>query len=1015
MPDKGSEMPLMLLFRALVLLCLLWPLPLRAQVGAFPVRRYGTEQGLASEVVTALVQDHEGQVWVGTEGGLCTFDGSRFSLFSGTLPPGFIQHLFVDLDGTIWVSTEGGLARISQGRSRIYGEADGIPKGSIREVARDADGHLWVLTSLGVRVEHAPHGFIIPTPWPGQELPTHLFADPSLPGAWATTSRTIWYWQHDGWVRLDSPQFAAGEILMDISVDGDRDLWVRTSSSLWRMPAKGPGTWISTHLAGGYSHISKLSRDSEGWVWVDNAAGLWRVRGNLREPFGHAQEDARGGMVDRDGGFWLRTDKGVLRILGQTRWRSYGPQDGLPMDTTWQMVRDRLGQFWVATDAGLFTVEGQRFKKVLKGRFLTLTLGRGDDLWASGSPGGTVTLVHTRTLASQTIRIESLPVARITAGLTIDEEGHPWVASEQDGVVRGTRAGSGWSWEPRPLDGTVPRDVKGLLGLPGGGILMLHDQSASVWHDGAWHHVTGLLPDLPFIAAVTPNGKVVIAYKNCGSLTLHAIKDGGLEHKATLEVVPPGSNMVFYSVAFGARGRIWLGTARGLGYLDDEDPHTFHLLGTEDRIVSPECDESAILVEPERVWIGTPSGLLSHVPQAQLPHQELRAPLILSARAGSQKLDLTDPFPVLARNHNELEVRFMVPNYQIQDALTYAARLSGVDTNWVNLETPQLRYGGLQAGTHVLELRGITSQGLLGPITTFQFRIHPAWWERWWVRALGLLGLMAVVAGFGKWRQAHLEQRNRELMEEVARQTSAPLAASKAKSAFLANMSHELRTPLNAILLYSEILQEDMQGPAMAGLKEDAGKIQSAGRHLLGLIDDILDMSKIEAGHLRLEIGRVEFPMFFQDLDTTVRPLIEKNDNRFEVDIQDIPDHIQSDATRLRQILMNLLSNSAKFTKHGHVLLRVWSEAEHLLIMVEDTGIGMTSEQQARVFDEFVQADDSTTRKFGGTGLGLTLVKKFTALLAGELTLQSEPGHGTTFTLKLPVAGPASHPVTPPK
>jgi signal transduction histidine kinase len=147
---------------------------------------------------------------------------------------------------------------------------------------------------------------------------------------------------------------------------------------------------------------------------------------------------------------------------------------------------------------------------------------------------------------------------------------------------------------------------------------------------------------------------------------------------------------------------------------------------------------------------------------------------------------------------------------------------------------------------------------------------------------------------------------------------------------------------------------------------------------------------------------------------------VEKNGNHFEVDLQGLPDQLWSDPTRLRQILVNLLSNSAKFTREGTVLLRARSEGEQLVLTVQDSGIGMTAEQQTRVFQEFVQADDSTTRKFGGTGLGLTLVKKFTDLLGGELALQSQPGKGTTFTLKFPLAGPlrgassGAHPVEPP-
>jgi signal transduction histidine kinase len=982
-------------------------LALKAQpAGNFPVRRYGTEQGLGSEVVSSLVQDRAGRLWVGSEGGLCFFDGRRFSPFTGPLPSQFVLSLFADLDGSLWVATEGGMAHISQGRSRVLGAAEGIPPGPVYEVARDAEGHLWARTSQGIRVEQAPHGFIVPTPWPGQEMPTGLFAQTSLSGAWAITSRAIWHWQQNRWVRLESPHLSQGEILWDVSVDGDGDLWVRTSSSLWRLPAKGNQGWIGNRMAGGLSHISKLTRDAEGWVWVDKAEGLWRVRGNRQEPFGHAKDDARGGMVDQEGGLWFRTDKGVLRVLGQKRWRSYGPSDGLPTDTTWQMVRDPQGKLWVGLDSGLWVMEEKRFKRVLPGRFLSLILGKNGQLWAAGSPGGTVYTIDTRTLATRAIRIESLPVARITAGMTIDAEGHPWVADIQGGVVRGTLTPHGWIWEPMPMEGSAPRDVRNLCALPGSGILLMHDRSGSIWRNGSWHRVPDLLPELPYSATLGPDGKLAVAYLNRPALTIHRLAGENLTRTAVLDFTKKGRQLGLYGVAAGGQGRLWIGTTRGLGFVDGEDSGTFRILGAEDRIISPECDEGSILVEPGHIWIGTPVGLMSYEPLLSDSKQELQPPLVFSARARGQELDLFEPEPIIPRDHNELEVQFMVPNYQLQDALYYEAKLSGVDGDWVRLETPSLRYAGLQAGPHVLELRGVTREGAQGPITPFHFRVQPAWWERKWIQLLGLLGIAGLIVLTVKIRQAQLEQRNRELIEEVARQTSALVAASKAKSAFLANMSHELRTPLNAILLYSEILQEDMKDPAMDGLKSDASKIHSAGRHLLGLVDDILDVSKIEAGRLNLELGDIEIRPFLQDLDATVRPLVERNGNSFQMAFQSAPERVVSDPTRLRQILVNLISNAAKFTSGGFVRLKVWSEAEHLMVMVQDSGIGMTPEQQKKVFSEFVQADESTTRKFGGTGLGLTLVKKFTDLLGGELFLHSIPDEGTTFTLKFPQSGP---------
>jgi PAS domain S-box-containing protein len=249
------------------------------------------------------------------------------------------------------------------------------------------------------------------------------------------------------------------------------------------------------------------------------------------------------------------------------------------------------------------------------------------------------------------------------------------------------------------------------------------------------------------------------------------------------------------------------------------------------------------------------------------------------------------------------------------------------------------------------------------------------------------------------------ERRHTEIALREAKEAAEH--ASYAKSRFLANMSHELRTPLNAIIGYSEMLEEELHENGLGELNSDVQKIRAAGRHLLGLISDILDISKIEAGKMDAYFENGDIAALLQNVINTTQPLLEKKNNTLEIYIEDNIGQIKTDTTKFQQILLNLLSNAAKFCKEGTITLNAvrTNEVEEpwLKITVSDTGIGMTSEQQRKIFQPFTQADISTTREYGGTGLGLAISKKFVQMLGGSLSLSSTFGQGTCFTLILPL------------
>ena len=251
-----------------------------------------------------------------------------------------------------------------------------------------------------------------------------------------------------------------------------------------------------------------------------------------------------------------------------------------------------------------------------------------------------------------------------------------------------------------------------------------------------------------------------------------------------------------------------------------------------------------------------------------------------------------------------------------------------------------------------------------------------------------------------------VEQRTAQLAESMKTAQQAKAQAEEAnttKSKFLANMSHELRTPLNAIIGYSEILVEEATDLQVPSLIPDIQKIHGAGKHLLGLINNILDLSKVEAGKVELFIETFAIAPLMQEISDTLHPLLAKNRNTLVINCPSDMGTMRSDITKLRQSLFNLLSNASKFTEQGTVTLTVERrEPEWITFSVSDTGIGMTPEQQAKLFQAFSQADVSTTRKYGGTGLGLVITQQFCKLLGGDIQVESEAGQGTTFTIRLP-------------
>jgi len=309
------------------------------------------------------------------------------------------------------------------------------------------------------------------------------------------------------------------------------------------------------------------------------------------------------------------------------------------------------------------------------------------------------------------------------------------------------------------------------------------------------------------------------------------------------------------------------------------------------------------------------------------------------------------------------------------------------------LADPEYTYGAknVEAIRTILGVPILKGDDLLGVMMIYRLEVRPFTDKQ-----------IALVETFAD--QAAIAIENVRLFDEIQDKSRQLAEASQHKSQFLANMSHELRTPLNAIIGVTEMLREDAEA-----LKQDIeplDRVLGAARHLLALINDILDLSKIEAGRMELQLEPFALAPLIANVVKTIEPLAAKNANQVAVQCDAEIGTLHADQMRLRQALLNLMSNANKFTDHGTITIDARQGQEDgrdlVSIAVSDTGIGMTAEQMGKLFQEFSQADASTTRKYGGTGLGLAISKRFCQMMGGDITVASEPGRGSTFTIRLP-------------
>jgi PAS domain S-box-containing protein len=958
--------------------------------------RLTQRDGLPPGVITCIRVAADGRVWFGTGGGLLArFDGRSFTYFNAPGDLTRAQHgpatrAFWDIetgpDGAIWFGCQDRLWRFEEGTFRHYTAADGLPEGGLRSLLAAPGGVLMGLTGTNILVTYDGQRFRSNT------LP--VAATALFPSSEGTILAAL--------APLPSvPERTA-------ILQGENLLSILTNSA--------------GQLGNAFSCVA---RAADGAIWAGTASnGVVRFAGPGGGPMlawtnGVLTNRVRAIHCDKRGAVWIATVGGIVRHEG-TNWTEFASVNGTPGGGVDVVEGGREGSVWFGSwERGLSQFDGQKLIAWApdRARFVPSSVGQifraaDDTLWFSSGNG----VAH--------------------------YDGSTWVLLDES-------------------DGLLPGYIENITQDAGGGVWFGSENGLTCYHPVV---ATNSMPSVQVQTDQAYSDLQALPHITAGRLVTFKVTAVDFRTRpekrqyryavvpGRVDAAPAKTNAVWQPATRNAELE-WPSRSAG--------EYTFFAQSIDrDLNYSTPAVVHLTIVPPwfANAWIMVPSGgtalalvgwafvARTMVSRRKREAEQLREQLFLEeqkARATlEQQVAQTRKAETLMRESKDLYHSLVenIPHLVIRKDLNGVYTFfNSMTKEWLGL---QVADGALIGKTDLdlfprplaEKIRDSDRQAMeSGKILEGEHRFEQAngvisfyRWIRVPIRdAAGKTTGIQVIA----WDTTAAKAAE----EELRRAKEAADEANKAKSAFLANMSHELRTPLNAVIGYSEMLTEEAQETGQESFVPDLEKIHSAGKHLLGLINDVLDLSKVEAGKMTLYLEDFDVAKLVREVAATVQPLVTRNGNKLEVDCTPDLGMMRADVTKVRQTLFNLLSNASKFTEKGIIRLEVrkdvegrnpnWDSASRaegpskskeqeqdskshqvsrITFQVSDTGIGMTPEQLGKLFQAFSQADSSTSRKYGGTGLGLAISRKFCQLMGGDITVQSEAGKGSRFTVTLP-------------
>ncbi|MCP5049388.1 MAG: response regulator [bacterium] len=1038
------------------------------QVTQYMIDTWGLEEGLPQMSVETVTQTRDGYLWLGTREGLVRFDGLRFKVYDkrsvGELSHNYITVLLEDHRGALWIGTYGGgLTRMKDGKFTTYTTRNGLLGNIVRDLAQDPDRNLWIATQSGLNLLKNGRFQSYTT---AQGLPGNRI-ESLCPGS----GGDVWIGTRNGLSRLRDGQFTtfttdrglSHNRVSGIYLDRARNLWVGTEAGLNRRNPDNRTFTVYT-VKDGLSNncINAIHEDPEGNLWIcTDGGGLnrWNPRdGTFRaitKKEGLTDNSISAIYQDREGSLWLGTFTGGLNRLSEGKFTPYTTWEGMSDDVAVSIYETIPGEFWFGTGNGLNRLKDGRFRRYgvkqgLSGNEIrAIHQDREGSLWIGAYGKGLNRLKDGRfTVYDQKDGLSNLLIRVIHE----DRRGNLWIGTD-GGVFKRREDGS---FTPYGINrGLSNNNIRVIhedrggnlwIGTSGGGLNRLKDGKFSVYttkdglsndfirtlyedsdrslwigtlggglnrfRDGIFKAVTtkdGLFDDLVQQVLEDDSGNLWMSCnKGIFSVARKELEEFFNRKRSRV-------NCISYDETDGMKSRECNGIGQPAGWKDRDGKLWFPTL------------KGVVMIDPNNIKPTPPP--LVRIEEVVVDRETIRSPFISNVSNVSNDHEL-----VLAPGKERFEIHYTGLSFKAPGRVRFRCMLEGYEEQWHDNGTGRVaHYTKLPPGRYTFRVMARTNDGVWSETgASLAFYLEPYYYQTTWFLFLCILAVLSIVVSLYRYRVLQLKSRADELRDQVDQRTrdlqeakeSAEKAqemaesASRAKSEFLANMSHEIRTPMNAILGFTQIMENEIGDKRH---KRFLTAISASGETLMRLINDILDLSRIEAGKMELHYEIIDPRTILNDIKQIFSAKVMEKGLEFQLEVAPaLPQALKLDGLRIRQVLLNLVGNAVKFADTGFIRLsadinpvNVKSREEaaidgsprrsiEVVFSVRDSGIGIPPHQQQRIFEAFGQQEGQQTGKYGGTGLGLTITRRLVRMMGGSISVHSQEGMGSLFQVTLP-------------